>query len=254
MTFQANSSVQSVVRNLAQSREEFLTVASHELKTPLTPLKLQLQMLSSLVERGRLQQLAPGQTLKMLACAEQQVERLHQLVESLLEVTAIRSGQLVLEREELSLSDLVEDVARKFRESGETACTPIDLYTWDSGIGFWDRRRMRQVVFQLIRNALLYGHGKPVRVTLGSTPDSAVIVIQDQGIGIPKKDQERIFECFERAVSVTNYSGLGIGLFLSKSILEAHGGSVQVQSEVGVGSSFTVTLPITGSQKRYLAA
>jgi len=110
--------------------------------------------------------------------------------------------------------------------------------------GFWDRLRISQVVTNLLANAVKYGGGKPVEVEFGPEGDAAFLVVRDHGIGIDPADQPQIFERFERAVSSRNYGGLGLGLYIVKRIVEAHGGTITVQSKPGEGATFRVQLPL----------
>jgi signal transduction histidine kinase len=109
--------------------------------------------------------------------------------------------------------------------------------------GYWDRLRVSQVVTNLVSNAIKYGAGKPILLTFGARGDRAWIQVRDQGIGIDPTDQPQIFERFERAVSSRNYGGLGLGLYIVKRIVEAHGGTIRVESAPGAGSAFWVEIP-----------
>lgn len=117
-------------------------------------------------------------------------------------------------------------------------------------VGRWDRMRLEQVVMNLLSNAMKYGEGKPIRVVVEAAGDTAVLAVSDRGIGIAAKDQERIFDRFERAVSVDHYGGLGLGLFVAKQLVEAMGGTIGVDSKEGCGATFTVRLPLSGATSR----
>ncbi len=222
-------------------RDEFLSIASHELKTPLSPLKMQLESTrralaqSDVVDVPRLE--------AKLQMAERQVDRLHGLVESLLDVSRIRAGRLELEREDFDLFALVDEVVSRLRPDLVKKGILVTVERSGEVTGRWDRARVDQVVTNLVSNALKYGSGKPVAVRIVGDDVEAVLTVADQGIGIDKRDLERIFARFERAVSEQHYGGLGLGLYIAHQIVTAHEGTIKVESTPGVGTTFTVKLP-----------
>lgn len=220
-------------RAAVRARDDFLSVASHELNTPLAALKLQL---------GRLLRHPPPpeQMKARLATIDHQVDRLTELVSELLDVSRLRAGRFELSRTDVDLADLITDVASRLDSAGERL-----RLTLSPAVGSWDRMRIEQVITNLLSNALKYGDGKPVEVSL-TAPDSrgdVIVLVRDHGIGIAEADQGRIFDRFERAVSGKSYSGLGLGLWITRKIVEAHGGSIDVESRAGEGSTFTLRLP-----------
>ena len=217
-----------------RARDEFLSIAAHELKTPLTPLILQLgQMRKSLREH---------EVLPLVEITRRQTSRLAVLVDSLLDVTRLNEGLFVLNRERFDLSELARQVAERFRSQAETAHCPLSVEGAQT-FGSWDRFRLEQVISNLLANALKYGRGKPVELRISDGQDGALLSVRDHGIGIAQGDVARIFGRFERAVSSRHYGGLGLGLYVAQEIVEAHGGRIAVQSEPGAGSAFTVLLP-----------
>jgi signal transduction histidine kinase len=180
----------------------------------------------------------------MLQISDAQVTRLSRLIDQLLDVSRLREGRLALNAEALSLSDLVHDVLAQVKHDIEVADCAVVLHLEPGVCGIWDRLRIEQVLINLITNATKYAAGKPVEITLSRTPDTAVLMVKDQGIGIDKIDHQRIFERFERAVPIKNYGGLGLGLYISRQIVEIHGGSISVISELGQGATFKVELPL----------
>lgn len=225
-------------------RDEFLTIAAHELRTPLTVLHLQLQVLWRAME----QRVNPDQALKeKFASAQRQTERLHKLVESLLDVSRITAGRLQFDLQEVDLSELARQVVAQFQEEATRAECQLLLHAETPVLGRWDRLRIEQVLVNLLSNAFKYAPGKPVTVSVEGKGELARLMVSDQGIGIPAEDQARIFGRFERAVSSRHYGGLGLGLFVSQRFVEGHGGSIEVTSRPGVGSTFTVWLPRWGS-------
>jgi len=225
-----------------RARDEFLAIASHELRTPITSLGLHAEMLL----RGRppatsaaLERMRPR-----LRTIHRQTERLGLLVQGLVDVAQITGGRLTLEPEPLDLAAVVRETAERWRDDLSRACCTLELRLGDGIPGRWDRRRLEQIVDNLIANAVKFGAGKPVEVVAEVAGPRARLVVQDQGIGIAPDDQRRIFERFERAVSARYYGGFGLGLWIVRNMVEAHGGEVRVSSEPGKGSRFEVTLPM----------
>ncbi|WP_437299692.1 ATP-binding protein [Sorangium sp. So ce426] len=229
-------------------RDEFLSIASHELKTPLTPLALQIQTLIRRApelcsDRERLPWL-----MDRLGLVRRQSERLRRLVENLLDISRISAGRLALELEQVRLSDIVRQVVSRFQEGGEIAeaGSRVTVSAADDAAGSWDRVRLEQVVENLVSNALKYGQGNPIEITVASMGSMATLTIADHGIGIAQEHIGRIFGRFERAVSARHYGGLGMGLYITTQVVEALDGSIEVSSVLGEGSTFKVTLPLAG--------
>jgi signal transduction histidine kinase len=222
-------------------RDEFLAIASHELKTPLTPLKLHLQSLKRTVESGR----EPTQVGNKLDVALRQVLRLENLVHTLLDISRLSSGALRLECENVDLNEVIRDSVDRFQIEAERSNTAIELAASDAIVGWWDRLRLDHVVSNLLSNALKFGRGKPVHVSVAKTGRAVVLEVRDHGIGICAADRERIFARFERAVSRRQYGGFGVGLWIAREVVEAMGGNIEVLSEPGEGALFRVTLPRT---------
>jgi signal transduction histidine kinase len=218
-------------------RDDFLSIAGHELRTPLTVLQLQVQSLLGLAkERG-------DERLKeKLERARRQAERLTTLTDELLDVARLSTGQLSLRLEECDLSALVLDVLDRSAEAVARSECQLRVSVEEHVKGHWDRFRVEQVVTNLLSNALKYGAGKPVEVRVNAGTGRARLTVRDNGIGIPLKDQARIFDRFERAVSSRNYGGLGLGLWITRQVVEAHGGVIRVESEPGHGATFIVEL------------
>jgi signal transduction histidine kinase/CHASE1-domain containing sensor protein len=218
------------------ARDQFLSIASHELKTPLTSLMLHADSLRAAARRGALVEVrAKGDLIR------RSVDRLARLVSSLLDISRLSAGRLDLELEELDLAEVTREVVERFQEEARRAGSPLVLET-EPVSGRWDRSRLDQVVTNLLSNALKYGPGAPVVVRVERARDRALLTVQDRGIGISEPDQRRIFHRFERAVSQRNYGGFGLGLWIVREIVEALGGVVRVESAPGIGSIFTVEL------------
>ncbi len=221
-----------------QVREDFMSIASHELKTPLTPLKLGLYTMEKRITAGQPVELAT--VLK----SKRQVDRLVGLVDDLLDASRLDAGKLALERSPLEVGQLVAEVVDHFRAAFDRPFT-VDVpreRVWVLG----DRDRLEQVVVNLLENAHKYSPaGEPISVLVEKRPGEACIHVRDHGIGIPGADQAQVFQRFYRArnVSHRNFGGLGLGLFISHSIAKLHGGSLTLSSAEGHGSTFTMSLP-----------
>jgi PAS domain S-box-containing protein len=225
-----------------RARDTFLGIASHELNTPLTTLKLNLHGLErglAPLPRGVL----PETTRTKFQALHRQVARLASLVRELLDVSRITAGRLKLEVGEVDLVAVTREVAARSAEDAARARCELRLDVPETVVGAWDRLRLDQVLQNLLSNALKYGHGQPVEVTVRADADSATVTVRDHGIGIAAEDQTRLFQKFERVASERNYSGFGLGLWIVKQILDAMGGSIQVESAPGQGATFRVVLP-----------
>ncbi|WP_437939572.1 AAA family ATPase [Sorangium sp. So ce341] len=219
-------------------RDDFLSVASHELRTPVTSLRLGIQAL--LRRNGH----APDDRLgRALHRMDRQVQRLTQLIDDLLDVSQLHTGRLELHVEPVDLAEVVDEVVERLGERVAQSGSPVSVRAEPSIVGSWDRSRLEQVVSNLLDNALKFGAGKPIEVTVARKGGAAELVVQDQGIGIPAGRLPYVFERFERAVSSRHFGGLGLGLHVVKTIVEALGGAVRVDSRQGEGARFTVELP-----------
>jgi PAS domain S-box-containing protein len=232
------------LREAVSARDQFLSVASHELRTPLTSLQLTVQRLLRSLTRSAAQD--PEAVLAKLRTVEQQVRRQVSLVEKLLDVSRISSGQLQLELEPVDAALVTREVAARFDDELSNAGCTVQVVAEAPVIGRWDRMRLDQVVTNLLSNAVKYGPGKPIEIRVQSAGDKAKITVIDQGIGIADEDQRRLFQRFVRVVADRNYSGFGLGLWISRRIVEALGGKIDVRSEPGRGSAFVVELPLEG--------
>ncbi len=223
-------------------RDEFLSIASHELRTPLTALRLALENMRRVSTREAIERLPPQYVERVLSTAERQGQRLEKLVAALLDVSRIHMGRLELDVEDVELGATVREALGAIEDEAAQSGSQIQV-RGEPVHGYWDRLRISQVVTNLLSNAVKYGGGKPVEVEFGSRGDHAVLTVRDHGIGIDPADQPQIFERFERAVSSRNYGGLGLGLYIVKRIVEAHGGTIRVESKTGEGAAFLVELP-----------
>ena len=228
-------------REAVGARDDFLSIASHELKTPVTTLQLQIQ---SLLRRAEVDPSPAAQaSVERLAAADRQVIRLTKLINELLDISRITGKGLELELEPVDLVAVVRDVVARNDEELKRARCEIRLELEPSPPGEWDRMRVEQIVTNLLSNAIKYGAGRPIEIRVDGDENAARLTVQDRGIGIRPEHQARIFERFERAVSKSDYGGFGLGLWIVRQIVDAHGGEIRVASEPGEGSVFTVELP-----------
>ncbi|HEX8820591.1 MAG TPA: ATP-binding protein [Archangium sp.] len=222
-------------------REEFLEVASHELRTPLMSLNLQLELL----QRGLSEQSRQTGTGR-LSAVRRQLTRLTLLVDSLLDVSRISAGRLELELSEVDLVELVRDALDRMHGVFAQTGSEVTLHAPSEPlVGRWDAARLDQVVMNLLGNAARYGQGRPIRLELRTDNAQVFLRVRDEGIGIAPEDRERIFGRFERAVSRRHYGGMGLGLYITRQIVEALGGEVWAESDLGRGSTFEVRLPLS---------
>ena len=235
------------IQEALRERDEFISVAAHELRTPLTALQLKLQGLERGLKVAALEKSAGSMVGDRLEGALRQTERLSRLIERLLDVSRIAAGRLELAPERLDLAELVRQVAEDFREPAAETGTELRLHGAQRVEGCWDRLRMEQVLVNLLSNAVKYGAGRPVSVRLESAGERIRISVVDEGIGIAPEDLGRIFTRFERAAPVRNYGGLGLGLYISRYIVDAHGGHIEVSSRPGQGSTFVIDLPLVAA-------
>ncbi|MEO8702573.1 MAG: PAS domain-containing sensor histidine kinase [Kofleriaceae bacterium] len=219
------------------TRDDFLMIASHELRTPVTNVSLQLQNLTRSLDRPTTKH---DQLRAFGDSALRELARLTALISTLIDAQVAR-GRLELELGDHDLSEIVREVTDRLRPRTELTCQfAIEV---PSIRGRWDRMRLDQVITNLVLNAFKYGGGSPIRITAElSGPSIVHLDVIDRGIGIAPEHAARIFDKFERAVP-SHHGGLGLGLFIARQIVEAHGGRIELESTLGAGSRFRVALP-----------
>ncbi len=224
-------------------RDEFISVASHELKTPLTSLKLQTQLNQRLINRADAAVYQPTRVKKLVETTDNQVNRLVRLVDDMLDVSRMNTGRLSMNKKDVNLSRLVKDILDRTQpQLAAVGCTLTSELDPDTD-GQWDPYRIEQIFSNLLSNAIRYAPGKPIHVKTIRDRKLCRLIVRDEGMGISAEDQNKIFNRFERAEAAANITGLGLGLYICREIADAHGGSISVQSELGKGSTFTVVLP-----------
>ena len=223
-------------------RDEFFSVASHELKTPLTALHLELYGMRAPIEKTGDERLGGK-----LARASRSADRLSRLIEMLLDVSRIATGRLTLKLDRVDLREAMQQIAETMQGMAAQANCDFSFHPSPDAqpmVGNWDRLRIEQVVMNLLANAFKYGAGRPVTLSLSREGEQAIVEVRDHRPGIPPGDLDRIFERFERATTLQNHGGLGLGLYVSREIVQAHGGSIAGRTLPDGGACFTVRLPL----------
>jgi signal transduction histidine kinase len=229
-------------RRAVAARDQFLAVAAHELRTPLATLALLVDHLI----------VPPGSTIepdgavvqkRELAMLKRQVDRLTALVVEMLDVSRITGGRLQLRPGPVDLRDVVREVLDRFDLDIRRRNVTLKVNTPDPAPGLWDAARIDQVITHLISNALKYGAGRPIEVSVRAEASQAVVVVRDHGIGIPEDERSKIFGPFAPVRTATHHAGLGLGLWIAQQIVQASGGRIKVDSRPEQGSTFTVELP-----------
>jgi PAS domain S-box-containing protein len=231
-------------REAVQTRDNFLAIASHELRTPLSALSVLISSLVRAAAQGRLLKLTPEALLARMTNAERQIAQVGRLVDRLLDVSHLSTRDLRLEREHADLAEIAREVISRYEDVAAEAGGRIELAVTGPTNGWWDRSRLDQVVTNLVGNAVKYARGAPIWVSVGSgSSGHARLTVRDEGPGIDDRDRERIFGQFERATESESQPGMGLGLWLVRRIVTAHGGTVNVDSAPGRGATFTIVLP-----------
>lgn len=227
-----------------QGRDDFLVSASHELRTPITTLRILSHSLRKVLRASQLPAPISGAALPLADRFENQILRLEGLVTALLEGARANSGEALLTLRRTDLTPLIRRTVERHRSELELAGCAVELRLDGAIEGVWDEARLEQLVSNLLQNAAKYGRGKPISVRAWRDGADAKFSVRDEGIGIAPEEQGRIFERFERGVSPLEYSGFGLGLSVSRWIVESHRGEISVRSLPGHGAVFTVRLPL----------
>ncbi|MEN5037312.1 hybrid sensor histidine kinase/response regulator [Pseudomonas sp. TWI929] len=232
------------LEHAVRMRDDFMSIVSHEVRTPLNGLILETQLRKLHLSRGNLAAFSGDKLQAMVERDERQINSLIRLIEDMLDVSRIRTGKLSLRPKAFDLGQLVRSLVENFAAQATALETHIELQCCQPMLGEWDEFRIEQVLANLLSNALRYGERKPVQVRVFEQGSLACVQVQDQGIGIGAANQQRIFQQFERVATQQASGGLGLGLYISEQIAQAHGGRILVDSEEGKGATFTLQLPL----------
>lgn len=229
-----------------RTRDEFLSIASHELKTPLTSILLSLQLILRRVKRSSVKIDSNEEIIRAIEIGIEQSKRMSRLINDLINVSLTSSEFFQIYTEPVNLTGLLKDVYTDFELILKSKKIELKIKEeTENLVGEWDRIRIEQVISNLVSNAIKYGNGKPITISARKENSWAIIEVSDKGIGIRKDEFNKIFGVFNRSSDVAyGYKGIGVGLFIAKKIVEAHNGELNVSSELGKGSKFTVKLPL----------
>lgn len=226
--------IETQLRDAIEARNLFFSVASHELRTPITAMKLNAQLMHLTY---------PNVSLESLSKLDRQLVKLSKLVDEMLDISRLSRGKLELRKKPVDLASLTRDVLQDFSDQLRLASIPLTLDLAGAVTGLWDPDRLEQVVENLVTNAIRYARKSPLFVKVSEAGDSAILEVCDQGPGIPEEDHEKIFNRFERSRSFGERSGMGLGLYIVKEIVTLHGGTVSVSNLNTGGARFLIELP-----------
>jgi signal transduction histidine kinase len=237
-------STQNDLEHAIRMRDDFMSIVSHEVRTPLNGLILETQLRKLHLTKGNASAFTMEKLKAMNERDERQIQSLIRLIEDMLDVSRIRTGKLSIRTSTFDLAELVVNLVESYSAQIAAAQSAVTLHAAEPVIGMWDEFRIEQVVANLLTNALRYGAHKPIELRVYKEGGEARVEVKDHGIGISPENQKRIFQQFERVSSGHAVSGLGLGLFICDQIVTAHGGTISVESEEGMGSLFRVSLPL----------
>ena len=235
------------LRIALRMRDDFMSMAAHELRTPLNTLFLETQLRKMQLTRGQAHIFDTHYLEAMVDKDQRQIQSMVRLIDDMLDASRVRSNRLSIRPTQVELTGLLTRVVENLSHQAADVDTTITLQAHPHVTGLWDAFRIEQVAINLLTNALRYGQGKPVDVSLHLVPGGVRMDVRDQGMGISDTDQQRIFDQFERVTGSDGTGGLGLGLYITRQLVEAHGGLISVQSVPGEGSVFQVTLPLSPS-------
>ena len=235
---------QGELEHAVRMRDDFMSIVSHEVRTPLNGLILETQLRKMHLARDNAAAFTLDKMQAMVERDERQIQSLIRLIEDMLDVSRIRTGKLSIRPGQFDLSRLVSTLVETFAPQISAAQSSVNLNAESPVVGLWDEFRIEQVVSNLLTNALRYGAKSPIDVSVYVEGENAIVEVRDQGIGISEENQQRIFQQFERVSAKHAVAGLGLGLFISEQIVAAHGGKITVQSALGEGAVFRVSLPL----------
>ncbi len=241
--FSDSRTLQRTQKEAIELRDEFLSISSHELNTPLTALKLHVHYAKLSLARNEARFCEPTSIRDIFSKIESQVAMLSKTFDSMLMISRLNSKEVFLDKKTFDLPNLVRETVKSYPWKNPTGATSVVVTGATTLQGNWDENGMRTIVFNLLDNAVKYGGGSTITISIEAVLNRTVLKITDSGPGIPPEELPRIFGRFERSVSSNDVSGLGLGLFISRQFAQAHGGTLQAESTLGKGTTFTLELP-----------
>ncbi|MFY0529751.1 ATP-binding protein [Archangium gephyra] len=237
-----------------KARDEFLSMASHDLRSPLTSLRLQLQAVRRNLQPGSDGQRSTEKLASRVESMERQTDRMLHMMDALLDISQMTAGRLELKRQRVDLVEVVRGAMATLDEELRQSGVQVRVHAEGPVEGRWDSLRLEQVVDNLLSNAVKYGKGQPVDITVSTDGLTARLEVRDQGVGVAPEDQARLFDRFERVRLDRGVTGYGVGLWIVRRVVEAHGGSISIESRLGEGACFIVRLPSRGQARDMDAA
>lgn len=238
-----NAQVHASEQQAIRGRDELLSVASHEMRTPLGALQLMVRVLKNELESGKSAKTVARDLAAKIEVADRQVSRISKIVNKLLDLSRLKAGAVFIESEDVDLGVVAREVVARFEPESAESGSSITLAAEPGVVGHWDLFRTEQILTNLLANAIRYGAGQPIDVAITRAGAAARLVVRDRGLGIAPEDRERIFERYARRTQ-KSFAGLGLGLYIVRQILDEAGGTITVESEPGKGATFTVVLPL----------
>ena len=222
-----------------------MAIAGHELKTPLTSMSLSLQVNEWDLQNKFAEEFTQEKIQFKIDRQRQHLHRITHIVDNILDEARIATGRLILRPEKIDLNFMTAQIIEQIKVIAEEAKTELHYLPKKTIEGDWDSFRLEQVLLNLLMNAIRYGNSNPIHVEIDGDDHHAFLTVRDQGIGIKEEDHNRIFKRFERGIVEDRCTGMGLGLYIVHNIVIAHGGGIRLKSELGKGSEFTVTLPLS---------
>jgi signal transduction histidine kinase len=242
-----NKTQEELQRSL-RMRDDFMSLVAHELRTPLNTLFLETQMRSLQLKRGNLPASTPEQVANMIKRDERQIKAMIRLIDDMLDVSRMKSGTLSIRPGKVELMGLLERVVNDLSLQAAAANSTLQLASHAPVEGIWDEFRIEQVIVNLLTNALRYGGGGTVELSVHQVGCNVRIDVRDHGKGIAPDYIDRIFEPYERGAKAGEPKGLGLGLYISRQLATSHGGALTVQSTPGEGATFSLLLPCSEAE------
>lgn len=227
------------------ARNEFISIASHELKTPLTALRLQVELAKKLMDQQGPEALGPEKLKTFIDRSYRDVQKLSRLVEDMFDVSNLAQNNMPMNFEYFNLEELLDDIIGRATQKMKELKMQLKVEINAPVMVRWDSFRVEQVLFNLLSNAILYGRNSQIEFKAATGGGYVYLSVKDMGQGISREKQKDIFNKYDRGSLNREISGLGLGLYLAKEIIELHGGKITVESALNKGSTFHIQVPVT---------